>query len=123
MMPNPAYWGRAMKRREFLCGLVGAAAAFPLPYAAAQDASRQQSRKVGILWHAANLAEEQVMFGPFSEGMRELGYVEGRNVIYDHTFVDENYDLFRARAQELISRKADLILASVPAAALAAGAL
>jgi hypothetical protein len=28
-----------------------------------------------FLWHAANFAEEQVMFGPFSEGMRERGYI------------------------------------------------
>jgi hypothetical protein len=49
----------------------------------AQDASKIW--KVGILWHAANLEEEMVMFGPFAEGMRELGYVEGRNVVFDHT--------------------------------------
>jgi putative ABC transport system substrate-binding protein len=91
-----------------------------------QHALSQGSRKVwtiGILWHAANLPEEQVMFGPFSEGMRDLGYVEGRNVVYDHTFVDENYDRFEARAQELIDRKVDVILASVAAAAAVAGKL
>src|SRR5262245_12556489 len=90
-----------------------------------QEAAAQGPKvwKVGILWHAANLAEEQVMFGPFSEGMRDLGYVEGRNVIYDHTFVDENYDLFPARAQELVNRRVDVILASVPAAATAAARL
>ena len=60
------------------------------------------------------------MFRPFSEGMRDLGYVEGRNVIDDHTFVDENYDRFQARAQESVDRKVDVILASVPAAASAA---
>jgi putative ABC transport system substrate-binding protein len=76
--------------------------------------------KVGILWHAANLEEEMVMFEPFAQGMRELGYVEGRNVIFDHTFVDENYDRFEARASELVHRKVDIILASVPAAAAAA---
>ena len=87
------------------------------------DASGQNPAKiwkVGILWHAANLAEEEVMFRPFAEGMRELGYVEGRNVIFDHTYVDENYDLFQARAKELVDRKVDVILASVPAAAAAA---
>jgi putative tryptophan/tyrosine transport system substrate-binding protein len=76
--------------------------------------------KVGILWHAANLEEEAVMFGPFSQGMRELGYVEGKNLILEHTFVDEKYDFFSARAEELLSRKVDLILASVSAAAAAA---
>ena len=28
--------------------------------------------KIGILWHAANLQEEAVMFGPLSQGLREL---------------------------------------------------
>jgi hypothetical protein len=28
--------------------------------------------KIGILWHAANLEQEAVMFGPFAQGMREL---------------------------------------------------
>ena len=94
--------------------------AFPLSEVLAQE---HRLGRVGILWHAANLAEEQVMFGPFSEGMRELGYVEGRNVIYYHTFVDEKYELFQTRAQELVDRRVDVILASVPAAAAAAGKL
>ena len=108
-----------MKRRELLGALGGAALAWPVA------ALAQQTRiwKVGILWHAANLSEEQVMFGPFSQGMRELGYVEGRNVVYDHTFVDEKYELFHSRAQELVSRQVDIILASVPAAAAAASRL
>ena len=53
----------------------------------------------------------------------EAGALKGRNVIYDHTFVDENYDRFEARAQELIDRKVDLMLASVAAAATTAGRL
>src|SRR3954462_13382952 len=79
--------------------------------------------KVGILWHAGNLEEEAVMAGPLTQGLRELGYVEGRNLIHEHTFVDEKYDLFPARAQELLDRKVDLILASVAPAAVAAAKL
>jgi ABC-type uncharacterized transport system substrate-binding protein len=99
------------------------AAAITVGSLCATSAFSQHTRKVwtvGILWHAANLEEEMVMFRPFSEGMRELGYVEGQNVVYDHTFVDENYDRFQARARELVNRKVDVILASVPAAASAA---
>jgi putative ABC transport system substrate-binding protein len=99
------------------------AAALTFGSLCATSAFSQHTRKVwtvGILWHAANLEEEMVMFRPFSEGMRELGYVEGRNVVYHHTFVDENYDRFQARARELVNRKVDVILASVPAAASAA---
>jgi putative ABC transport system substrate-binding protein len=52
------------------------------------------------LWHAANL--------------------EGRNVVFEHTYVDENYELFPARTRVLLDRKVDLIVASVAAAAVAA---
>jgi putative ABC transport system substrate-binding protein len=79
--------------------------------------------KIGILWHAANLEQEAVMFEPFARGMHELGYVEGQNLVLEHTFVDENFDLFDSRARELLDRKVDLILASNgPAAAAAAKA-
>lgn len=88
------------------------------PDALGQDAKKVW--KVGILWHAARPEEEEVMFRPFFEGMRELGYVEGRNLILDQTYVDEHYERFQARAQELVDRKVDIILASVPAAAAAA---
>jgi putative ABC transport system substrate-binding protein len=63
------------------------------------------------------------MFGPLSQGMRELGYVEGRNVVFEHTFVDEKYELFPARTQDLLNRKVDVIVASVGAAAVAASKL
>jgi putative tryptophan/tyrosine transport system substrate-binding protein len=64
--------------------------------------------------------EEQVMFKPFAEGMRELGYVEGKNPVFEHTFIGEKYDLFGPRAQELVDRKVDVILASIRTAAVAA---
>jgi putative ABC transport system substrate-binding protein len=83
-------------------------------------ADERKVSKVGILWHAGNLEEEAVMLGPLTQGLRELGYVEGRNLILEHTFVDENYELFPARARELLDRKVDVIVASVGAAAVAA---
>ena len=61
------------------------------------------------------------MFAPFVQGMRELGYLEGQNLAIQHTFVDENFDLFPTRTQELLDRKVDLILASNGPAAAAAG--
>jgi putative tryptophan/tyrosine transport system substrate-binding protein len=88
------------------------------PYTHAQHTEKVW--KVGILWHAANLQEEQVMFKPFAEGMRELGYIEGKNVIFEHTFVGEKYELFASSAQYLVDRKVDIILASIPMAAVAA---
>jgi putative ABC transport system substrate-binding protein len=102
-----------------ICTLLALAlGALASPDALGQDAKKVW--KVGILWHAAGPEEEEVMFRPFVEGMRELGYVEGRNLLLDQTYVDEHYERFQARAQELVDRQVDLILASVPAAAAAA---
>jgi ABC-type uncharacterized transport system substrate-binding protein len=102
-------------------GLAVASSSFALSANAAPDEKRMW--KIGILWHAANIEEEAVMFDPLSQGLRDLGYVEGRNVVFEHTYVDEKYELFPSRTQELLDRKVDLIVASVVAAAVAASKL
>lgn len=109
--------------RSLFFGLLALAIASSFPASSADAAPDERVWKVGILWHAANLEEEAVMLGPLTQGMRELGYIEGRNLIFVHTFVDEKYELFPSRAQELLNRKVDLILASVAAAAVAASKL
>src|SRR3954469_14676381 len=109
--------------RSLFFGLVALAALSSLTSSANAAPDDKRIRKIGILWHAANLEEEAVMFGPLAQGMRELGYVEGRNLVFEHTFVDENYELFPARARELLDRKVDVMVASVGAAAVAAAKL
>jgi putative ABC transport system substrate-binding protein len=80
----------------------------------------QKAWKVGILWHAANLHEEMAMYQPFADGLRGLGYTEGRNVSFYHTFADEKFDRFKANAQELVDQRVDIIMASTADAAAAA---
>ena len=109
--------------RSLFFGLLALAISSSFLASPAESAPDERVWKVGILWHAANLEEEAVMLGPLTQGMRELGYVEGRNLVFVHTFVDEKYELFPSRAQELLNRKVDLILASVVAAAVAASKL
>jgi len=109
--------------RSLFFGLLALAINSSFLASPAESAPDERVWKVGILWHAANLEEEAVMLGPLTQGMRELGYVEGRNLVFVHTFVDEKYELFPSRAQELLNRKVDLILASVVAAAVAASKL
>ena len=91
------------------------------PNAIAQEAMKIW--KVGILWHAADPQGEGPMYQAFTEAMRELGYVEGHNVKYYHTFVDEKYDRFPANAQRLVEQKVDVIMASVANAAAVAAKL
>ncbi len=71
--------------RSLFFGLVALALASGSPASSGHAADDKRVWKVGILWHAANLEEEAVMFGPLSQGLRELGYVEGRNLVFEHT--------------------------------------
>src|SRR3954453_22408244 len=110
--------------RSLFFGLAALAVASSLPALSANAAQDEKKIwKVGILWHAANIEEEAVMFGPLSQGLRDLGYIDGRNVVFEHTYVDEKYELFLSRTQQLLDRKVDLIVASVVAAAVAASKL
>ena len=88
-----------MRRRQFIAGLGGAVA---LPLAArAQPAGRIPS--IGVLWHAASPSEEQPYFDALLQGFKELGYVEGRNIKFEHRFPNEIPERFRQMAAELAS--------------------
>src|SRR5437899_7154174 len=56
----------------------------------------------------------------FLQGLRELGYDEGRNVIIEYRSAAWNRELLPDLAAELVARKVDVILAAGPQATLAA---
>ena len=58
-------------------------------------------------------------FEAFRQGLRQLGYVEGRNVIFEARFADR-LERFPELAAELIRLKVDVLLAGSPAGAMAA---
>jgi putative tryptophan/tyrosine transport system substrate-binding protein len=67
-----------MRRRDLLALLGGAAAVLPLA------AEAQQAGKVARIGYlAANLAASPHLREAFLHGLRDLGYVEGRNVVID----------------------------------------
>jgi putative tryptophan/tyrosine transport system substrate-binding protein len=96
-----------MRRREFVALLGGAAAAWPFA-ARAQHAAGIPT--VGVLWHAGNAGEEQPYFDALVRGFKDLGYVEGRNIRFEHRFPNETPDRFRDMAAELVALKVDVII-------------
>ncbi|MDF0578580.1 ABC transporter substrate-binding protein [Bradyrhizobium yuanmingense] len=107
-----------MKRREFLTFVVGAAS-WPIV------AQARQSRKVariGVLWHAGTAEEEAIFLTPLVDSLTKLGYVQGKNVTYEHRFPAEQPDRFKAMAAELAQLNLDVIITSASAAAYAAKA-
>src|ERR1700716_2690247 len=70
-----------MRRRDFISLLGGAAATLPLA-ARAQQADRV--RRIGVLMNAVeDDRETKVRFEAFLQGLRQLGWIEGRNVRID----------------------------------------
>ena len=56
----------------------------------------------------------------FQQGLRELGYVEGKNVIIEYRYAEGKLDLLPALASELVQLKVDVIVTSATPGGLAA---
>jgi putative tryptophan/tyrosine transport system substrate-binding protein len=56
----------------------------------------------------ANLSD--LLRGPVHQGMGELGFVEGQNMVWEYRWAERHYDRLPALAADLVSRKVDLIV-------------
>lgn len=94
-------------RRKLVIALGASALAAPFTSFAQQSGKR--TPRIGILWHAGNAAEEAPYFEALIEGFRELGYADGR-ITLEHRFANENPDLFKSMAADLVSSKLDVLV-------------
>jgi putative tryptophan/tyrosine transport system substrate-binding protein len=101
-----------MRRRDFIT-LLGGAAAWPLA-ARAQQGGRIP--RIGFLWHAGSREEESPNFEAVIEGFAKLGYVEGRNIILEHRFPNEEPERFRTMAAELVALNVDALMVTAAGA-------
>jgi putative ABC transport system substrate-binding protein len=76
--------------------------------------------RIGILWHAGNEEEELPFLTPLVEGLRRLGYVDGRNIELIHTYAAERAERFASNADALLSKRIDILVSVSPTAAVAA---
>jgi len=73
-----------------------------------------------VLWHAGSAEEEKIPLGGLVQGFRDLGYVDGKNIVLEHRFPNEQPERFVSLAAELVQIKVDVLIAVTRQAALAA---
>ena len=103
-------------RREFLGTLAGALLAAPLA-ASAQQAGKVY--RIGLLSYLGCPLGPETM-GPFRQGLHNLGYVEGQNIIIECRGAPGAADRAPGFAAELVRLKVDVLVAQGTASALAA---
>src|ERR1700730_1844052 len=104
-----------MKRRTFMTMLTGGIVV--VPFAAE---AQQATKAVRIGYLAANLAASPHLQEAFLQGLRDLGYVEGRNLVIEYRSAEGKLEQFPALAAELVALKVDVIVAASTPPALAA---
>jgi putative ABC transport system substrate-binding protein len=95
-----------MERRAFIGTLASGLLAAPL---AVEAQPAQKIYRIGVLSSASrNTAEHAIK--AFDEGLRELGYEEGRNAVIERRFADGQLERLPALAAELVRLKVDVIV-------------
>jgi len=107
-----------MRRRDFIMLFGGAATTWPL---GALAQSITNIARVGFLG-ATSPSGYTIQIEAFRSGLRELGYVEGTNIVLEYRWANGNYALLPALAAELVRARVDLIVTHGTPAALAAKA-
>jgi putative tryptophan/tyrosine transport system substrate-binding protein len=98
-----------MRRREFIAGLGGTAAAWPFAVRAQQP---DRIRRVGFLIGGASEADAQVRIKEFLGELAQLGWTEGRNLRIDYRILGSNDpDAIRPQAEALVRAAPDVISA------------
>jgi ABC-type uncharacterized transport system substrate-binding protein len=107
-----------MNRRTFVGALASGLLIAPL-VVEAQPATK--TWRIGLLTSGSREgAGADVRIAPFSQGLRELGYIEGRNVILETRYAEGRVERFPALAAELVDLKIDVLVAMSTPGALAA---
>jgi putative tryptophan/tyrosine transport system substrate-binding protein len=99
-----------MRRREFITLLGGAAATWPL---AARAQQQTKIPRIGII-------DDSPRWNAFRHGLRDLGYLEGRDIAIEYRSAEGQPDRLAAAARDLASLSVDVIATSGSAATRAA---
>jgi putative tryptophan/tyrosine transport system substrate-binding protein len=95
-----------MNRRTFLCQLTLGTLAMPLAVVAQQAG---KVYRIGFLWDTPAVWPHALE--AFRQGLRDLGWVEGRNIVVEYRWTEGRFDRLPSLVEELVRLKVDLIVA------------
>jgi len=94
-----------MRRREFIAGIAGSAAVWPLTVEAQQPT-------VSVIGFLSLLsADSAIGLAAFRQGLSELGFVEGRNIFIEYRFANGQTEQLPVMAAELVQRRVSVLVA------------
>jgi len=88
---------------------------FAAPLAAQTQQPPGKSARIGLLGDVPSFLDEA-----FRQGLRELGYIEGQNIVIEHRSPEWKYERLPGLAADLVRLNVDVIVAASPAATKAA---
>jgi putative ABC transport system substrate-binding protein len=106
-----------LKRRRFVAMIAGGLLAAPLT---AQAQRQGKVWRIGLLDYGASNSSSDARWKALRERLRELGYVEGQNVVFEPRWGNEQADRLPGLAAELVKLKVDVVVTATGEAALAA---
>jgi putative ABC transport system substrate-binding protein len=95
-----------VRRREFITLLGGAAVVWP---SAARAQQQRAIPRIGLVSIGAD-PSNPVIFLPFLQQLRELGYTEGQNVLFEKRFAAGHAGLISSFIADLVDRNVDIIV-------------
>ena len=104
-----------MKRRQLLIAV--GLAALAVPAACFPQQQRPKVARIGLLEPASSPANRREAL---VAGLRDLGYVESKNIIIEYRSAEGKYERLRGLADEMVQMKVDVIVAVAPVAVQAA---
>ena len=96
-----------MNRRRFLLTSLAGAFGAPLP---GQPQQGGKARRIGLLTTFSSQHPQRELSDAFRRGLRELGYVEGQNIVIEYRSSEDRGEPFPELLAELARLKVDLIL-------------
>jgi ABC-type uncharacterized transport system substrate-binding protein len=85
------------------------------------DVAAQPAQKIPrIGWLGMDSATQLARVAALEQGLRDLGYVEGKNIIIERRWAERHFDLLPQLAAELVALPVDIIVTAAPPAVHAA---